>query len=102
MLVAPAETAVKLPLVPILDSILSVTLIDSVSPLKRMSEADGVTGRRGSAMFVDGEAACPLTALKRTLSVTSLRDVAEGIMFSTLIVVPGTFVHLVPFVLNSI
>ena len=72
-----------------------------MNPSNLTDAATGVVGRRGNVILVGSEAAAPLVAFKRMLSVTSARAVAAGIrfaMFSGFLVMA---VHFVPFVLYS-
>jgi len=100
--VAPVVTPVNAPLVPSRYSIESAARIVSVKPSNLTAVAAGVAGRRGRIISVAMEDGRPPVALKRTLSVTSFRAVAEGIMFAKFSEVEFTAVHLLPFVLNSI
>jgi len=75
--------------------------IDSVNPSNLTEAAAGVAGRRGSIIVTGDEAGVPLAALMRMLSVTSLRAVAEGIIFAMSSVFVFIAVHLAPLVLYS-
>lgn len=62
-LVSPAGTAVKLPAVPTLYSIRSVTVTDSVIPSNLTAVAVGVAVRRGSITFVASDAGSPFSSM---------------------------------------
>jgi len=66
-----------------------------------MEEAAGVAGRRGSIIVTGDEAGAPPAALRRMLSVTSLRAAADGIIFTMSSVFVFIAVHLAPLVLYS-
>jgi len=101
ILAAPGVTAVKAPDAPILYSMESFAEIDSVNPSNLMEAAVGAAGRRGSIIVTGDEAGVPPAALMRMLSVTSLRAVAEGIIFAMSSAFVVIAVHLAPLALYS-
>jgi len=92
---------VKLPALPTLNSIKSVAAIDSLIPLNITSAGIGVARRRRNVIVVGNDAGFPPAALMRIWTVASLLAVAPGIRLDMLSWVEVMFVHLVPFVLNS-
>ena len=99
---SPGGTAVKLPVVPDLNSIREDAISDSVIPSNFTDATVSVAGRLGSFILCGSDAGFAPAALSRMLRVTSPVAVAAGIRLVIFSVFDVMAVHFVPSMLYSI